>query len=525
MRPRSFNSYFSVIFRCYVCISFFLFATGHVFAQSTAEPAYANMQRAVGGIIDQVGQAHGYSTIDPRIYGTLHGVGQTATSAVAGLGAGLLVGGVPAWGSLLAFTAISAGVGYAVSLGIDALVKWAFPTTTSGSLTVTAPISTGSSTYPNQILYSGDASTFTVASSDYSIFYSRVPGGKDCWSNDFMAALSCSMPSGPNSNSSGLATMSTPDCNCGSTGCMWGKARLNDYGLRSVSVLRPPASSGAAYSDVGLTCSVGTYVRGTVFGDGSVIPDYVKNCPIGSAASRTWSSTGAVIWSECIVYSSVTSSSSGTDTSVKSLTDAAASLTSSQKSTPVGYGAMALMINGLWQKAATSSGYQGMPYVATQPVTATDVQNWAQANPLAYPTVQALTQPVANVATDLAPSVSTQPTTPVTPATSTTAPTATNPSTQSQTNLGPDPNVGPPTLEPTPTANQILAPILGLFPTFKNFSVPAHAGECPKPSFDALNTHFVLDGHCALFEQQRAVIYGAMVLAFMLISLFIVLSA
>ncbi len=37
----------------------------------TSNPAYANMQRAIGGIVENAAKARGFSTADPRSYGTL----------------------------------------------------------------------------------------------------------------------------------------------------------------------------------------------------------------------------------------------------------------------------------------------------------------------------------------------------------------------------------------------------------------------------------------------------------------------
>jgi hypothetical protein len=512
------KAFMTRLVKTFILFFSFLSVTLASYGQTVADPAYANMQRAVGGIIQQTAQSRGYSTTDPRTYSTLYGVGQTATSAAVGVGAGLLIAGTsPAWGSVLAYAAITAGVSYAVNIGIDALIKWAFPSSTSGQLTVTAPVFTGSTTYPNQVLYSGDAATYQPTSG--TLFMASATGySYTCVGNDSMAILNCSIANGPGSGSA-ANNMNPPYCNCGSTGCMFGKARLNSYGNQSQAVLLPPLTFGSSYRDVGYSCTPSKISSNTIFNDGSSVPEYVKNCPIGTAASYT-TNNGALSWTQCIVYSTTNaSSSSGTST------DAASSLTSSQKSTPVDYSTMALMINQLWKQAATTTGYAGIPYSATQPITSADVQAWAQANPAAYPTVEALTTPVANASTDLKPSTSIQPSTAVSPAISPTATTATNPSTQPVINLGSDPNIGPPSLETPPTAPQILAPILGLFPSLKNFAVPAHSGECPKPSFDAFDKHFVMESHCSMFEQNRSALSGFMLLAFSLVAIFIVLSA
>src|SRR5450830_1706211 len=95
-------------------------------AQSTLnEPAYANMQRAMGGIISNNLQSRGFSASDPRIYSTLYGVGQAATVAAAGAGVGLLAAGsLPVWGTALGIAAASGVVGTLFALATVFLVKW-----------------------------------------------------------------------------------------------------------------------------------------------------------------------------------------------------------------------------------------------------------------------------------------------------------------------------------------------------------------------------------------------------------------
>ena len=107
-----------------------------------------------------------------------------------------------------------------------------------------------------------------------------------------------------------------------------------------------------------------------------------------------------------------------------------------------------------------------------------------------------------------------------------TNPSATEPGTaQSQKlDLGPDPNIGSPSLEAIPTAQQIANPVLNLLPSLKNFDVETPAGVCPRPSFD-LYGHHVLEAHCDLIDDNKPAIQSAMILAWALIALLIILSA
>jgi hypothetical protein len=423
-------------------ISFFmLFTITKAIGQTAiADPAYWNMQRAMGGIIQQSAQARGYSTTDPRTYSTLYGIGKTATSTLAGVGAGVLVvGTAPGWATLLAVTAISAGVGYLVSLGIDAAVKWAFGT----SPTSAAPVSATSITLmPGQYFPSAVTPTGTTQCSPLhpSVMLNMCPGASN---GTYMTVCQTQEQTGTNPT--------YPSCVGG-------------------SFATAMAAAGYVKKDVSLI----------------------------------------------------------TTSSPQSLATQVAASTSAQKSQPVSYQKMALLANELWKKAAAASDYAGIPYSVTQPITATDVETWAVANPSSYPTVGSLVAAVPSTATSTAffPSTTTDSTTTPATASTSTPTTGTNAGQASAPiNLGVDPNIGSPSLETTPTAQMIVNPLLNLFPTFKNFAVPAHSGICPKPTFDVFNKHFLMDSHCTLFENQRTVLYSSMMLVYVLASLFIVLKA
>jgi hypothetical protein len=402
-------------------------------AQTVADPAYANMQRAVGGIIQQSTQSMGYVPSDPRTYSTLRAVGSTAAGAAAAAGTGILVSATaPAWATILAAAAVSGAVSYGVSVGIDALVKWAFGTGSS-PITVTA------------------TSTSTAE-----------------WTN-------------PNFSSLPLARyyLSTLHLNCLGTSIpfvdKW--AYTNDAGYQAIC--RQMKATSGLTSD-----------------------QYLVNAGfVNNPTNITTTATN------------------------QTLIQSIAALSAAQKQQAVSYEAMAMIVNHLWKQAAAQPGYAGVPYSVTSPVTVAQVQAWAQANPQAYPTVQALVSAVTDVSTGFAPSTSITTATPVSPATTTVAPTANNPSTQTQINLGSEPNILAPTLEGIPTAQMILAPLLNLLPDLKSYTVPGHAGACPKPAFEVFSKTIIMDQHCTIFEQQRAAIYAAGLLAFTLMAMFIILSA
>jgi hypothetical protein len=63
-----------------------------------------------------------------------------------------------------------------------------------------------------------------------------------------------------------------------------------------------------------------------------------------------------------------------------------------------------------------------------------------------------------------------------------------------------------------------------MLPDLRGYSPSSHTGECPRPTIELYGTH-VLDAHCILIDDNKAIIQAAMLLAWALIALFIVLSA
>ena len=170
-------------------------------------------------------------------------------------------------------------------------------------------------------------------------------------------------------------------------------------------------------------------------------------------------------------------------------------------------------------------GYDGLPYPQSDPLTSADATPWIQANPELAPTVRDFVSPNPSPSSSGNPwSLPANPTAPNTnpaaPNQNTTNPGAENP----VANLGPDPGIGAPTLEAIPTAQQIVQPILDIGADLRGYRPPSHAGECPRPTIELYGTH-VLDAHCALIDDNKAIIQAAMMLAWALMALFIVLAA
>ncbi len=213
---------------------------------------------------------------------------------------------------------------------------------------------------------------------------------------------------------------------------------------------------------------------------------------------------------------------------VKTISDAAADLTQAQKATALDPQIIAQIANEFWQSAASAPGYNGLPYDATQPITAADAAAWQASNPSYWPSVGDFVAPQAAPSGGTASSPFTLPTsaTPVSSADPSTQPsTGTNPSTQPLENLGPDPGIGSPALEQIPTAQQILSPLMNLFPSLKSFVVPSIDAACPHWSFSVFSRQYTIADHCTLLENIRPSLYAAMAVAYALMALLIVLAA
>lgn len=191
---------------------------------------------------------------------------------------------------------------------------------------------------------------------------------------------------------------------------------------------------------------------------------------------------------------------------------------------PINPEIIAKVANEAWQRAAAQEGYSGVPYDMADPITQSDVATAysPENNPTGdlYPTVQDGLNPISTPGTTIVINVdpynqsSTNPSYPSYP-----------PASSGNIDLGPNPSIPEPVLETTPTAEEILAPLLSLFPSFKTFVVPSHGADCPRPSIDLFEKHLVLDGHCALLEQVRPTLYAVMAFVWIAIGLFIILAA
>ena len=420
--------------------------------------------RAVSGVLQDGMRTRGFAANDPRFGNTLARI-SPQLSGVAGTAAAVTVGAVtaPGWASVALAIGIGAVITYAVNLGLDSLVNWLFRSDSKvDEASATPSYSSASSMNSGGPYWWGSYSVLN--SSPAQIYGADGEAIARQINAKNRAYLGLSVEQNPSCSTS----LGGTQYNCGS----WGTSNYR--------------SSGAP-----ATCAAGMmYSGGACTGYTFMVP------PVPAATAVT-------------------------------VPTATSHIPASDYEKQLNPAIVAGLANSAWQRAASQPGYDGLPYPQSNPITSTEVSNWTNANPQYTPTVRDFVSPNPTTTANPQPwglpsnptATTTSPAT--TPNANTTNPASANP----LQNLGPDPGTGAPQLEPTPTAQQILQPILSLLPSLRNFSVNPHAGTCPKPSFSVVGKSITMDAHCTLIDNNKAVMQAAMAFAWAAIALFIILSA
>jgi hypothetical protein len=436
-------------------------------AVASAMPIRVN--NAISGSMNSMLVKRGFAANDPRFENTIAGVSNVLGS-VAGTAAAVTVGAVtaPGWASIALAAGIGAVVTYGVTLGINGLVNWLFHSDSIDQSGASLPIDPSNGiTAGGPYWMASTQGRFTIYGGDpIAIGYQLMKLAVDYVNANY------------NTNYSETATCTA---NSGSTS-------FNCSGAYTFQVTH--YSSGAP-----ATCVSGTY-----YSSGACYP-------------YTYSPGSAV-----------------PNVTGESLQQAMTAVPSSDLNKPLNPVLLSAIIDQAWKQAAAQPGYQGLPYQEAQPVTSADVQPWLDAHPSIAPSVEDFVSPNPTTSANTTPFAipSTASTTSNIPNPTAAVPNAdtVNPaSSQPQVNLGADPGTPQPTLETTPTASDILSPILNLMPDLRSFQMPAHASECPKPEFDVWGSHFVMDAHCTLINSNQGSIAAAFNLVWAILALFIVLSA
>ncbi|MCL2658825.1 MAG: hypothetical protein FWD62_15725 [Betaproteobacteria bacterium] len=432
----------------------------------------SGMQNALSGSIQQKLFKRGFAANDPRFGATLDFVSGNV-GAVAGGTAVIIVAGAvtaPAWATVAISLGVGAVVNYGVSLAFNGIIKWLFSPDPEDATPITVQQSQPSSPIGNGLVASGpywQTSILGIYSGDAL--------------SAIQTAVSINWP--PDSTSTYEVGVCTASVNPVKTTCL--VTRVNKAtGYKQTGY----AAIGANYYESGAP--------------GSCEPGFVYRA------------------SSCISVPATTETQPEVKVTAQEAIDALPEAELSKQLNPQ---LLASLADKMWRDAAALPGYSGLPYVATDPITATEVETWLKAHPELWPTVRDFVRPQPS--TDFPwklPSVSTATTQdPAAPSTPSTNPGASNP----LENLGPDPGIGAPSLESTPTAQQILQPLLDLLPDFRRYVVPSHQATCPKPTFDVFGKEIVMEAHCTIAEDQRSALYAIMAAVWAMTAVFIILRA
>ncbi|MGS1062659.1 hypothetical protein [Burkholderia glumae] len=489
------------------------------------------INRAEAAIISRVAISRGFAANDPRIAATLTGMGQVSTAlnvVSTGAAVGLGFAGAPVWLTIAAGVGILAA-GSALYAGSVSLSR----SQDGKTISATQPL-------PSLPTYSGTAyqGTPPAAGTMQSPFvYGITSLGMQayrtsaCLATDASCAGFPSMPSLTTSGMNFVRNFNTAVLVAGTI------QDVQSFDLYEQQYNGAGGMVGGGTS----TDSLGFDVVGvSVYWQANA--DNTNETLMESRTLTTWKTdaNGNNYKSTDTGVQPVTWWAAGPGVAPVSGTDLSQiypKLSSASLKTPLDPMTLAQLTNQTWQQAANQPGYQGLPYSVTQPISYSDVQPWAQANPSSVPDVGDLFTP----ASDPGSSVSIDPA--VQPGQSSSTSPASNPSTTTgnevnvvntpnvnvtnkvSVDLGPDPGVGSPALEATPTISMILSPVLNLLPDLKHWSVPSHSSVCPEPSFTAFGHSFTLTAQCDLAESNRTSIYTAFAAMFTLAAMFIVLRA
>ncbi|MBA4214260.1 MAG: hypothetical protein C0449_14385 [Polaromonas sp.] len=430
---------------------------------ATASQAAAwNMNRALSGITQKALESRGYVATDPRTYSTLAGMSSTA---------GAIAGGTAATVAAITLAGVTAPAWGSILLvaGVSSLVGVLVQLGVSGLVNW---MFRGDQTV-DQVAQPGQFNN--CASGNTLLYWDAIVGGQTVYACDGV-----------------------------------------DLARQAVHVNRPLTSG----QSTAVTCVDATTVVTCTNANGSANAFRRSGTMSASCGSGTYQ-----VGTACVPYT-FTPPGTVPSATAQTLQQAVTALPETEKAKPVNPQLVAAVANTLWQQAAAQPGYAGLPYPASNPISTEEAQAWMEANPGIWPTVGDFVAP--NPVTSNSPqpwAMPSNPTAPVSTPTTQPNPNATNPASQNPlTNLGPDPGTPAPTLETTPTAAQILDPVLNMLPDHRGFTAVSQTGTCPTPVIELYGRH-TLDAHCVLIENNKSIIQAAAMVAWTVMALFIVLSA
>ncbi|MFZ6864693.1 hypothetical protein ACO0K7_18880 [Undibacterium sp. Ji67W] len=506
-----------------ILLTAFLYDQQRAYSQALPVAPAANfvMNRAIAGVITKTAIARGFAANDPRIAATLVGAGTSLTglnvaSTVAGVGLG--IAGAPVWLTIAASLGIFA-VGAAIVAGKTSLQL------NDGSLVVDA----SGSVPPQPFQFSGYVPPYFPWNDELArgVSIYRLP---DCFSSQACYAF----PPLPSGTIPFQKQPYTQDTRVGSVVFVyWSlnelvqkyllqKKVFPDINFDVTQIYKWVTEPHFETNANGISRLVGVLsverncTRGTCVitqPNGSVSnPGGVTTLP----QTRPWDSEEEHIIIDPVV----------TPNKFKNLDAASPAIPPESRTEPISPDTLAKLADQAWMKAAAQPEYKGVPYTPTQPIVTADAAKWQSENPKDTPKLGDLLRPANNPGNSSVPiSQTVTADVPKDPKPDPAAVQNVNVVNAPKVDLGTDPNIAAPTLETTPDALVTLYPLITLFPELKNYQTPQHISECPKPQFSVFGKSFTMDSHCNLVEQNRLAIASVMAVVWVLVGIFILLSA
>lgn len=167
---------------------------------------------------------------------------------------------------------------------------------------------------------------------------------------------------------------------------------------------------------------------------------------------------------------------------------------------------LAQTINDLMHDAATQTGYDGVPFSDTDAVTVAEIKDLLAKDNGVVTKAGVFDSAFKSDGTVNIPNK---------------VKTAESPG----IDLGENPNIKEPDLGDTPTAKQIMEPVITPLSWIDNMKLSGHAAFCPTGSFEVFDTLITIDSQCDLFEKLRDIAKVVSTLIWAIVALRVVLSA
>ncbi|VVE28831.1 hypothetical protein PHO31112_03528 [Pandoraea horticolens] len=523
------------------------------------------MNRAIGGIITRVAASRGFAANDPRIIATLEAISSTSTALNAvstGVGVGLSIAGAPVWLTILAGLGIvGAGAQMLAKLGN---AEVAIGQTYDGSVSVVRintldePIALPP--YPK----------FETSPAEYALFEKLKRLGANVYRTGNCSAANTRVacheyPLNP-SIETGIALRFQEH-----------RLRIPFQSISELEDLRARWEFEPGEQDPQLRLIETFDEDGEFAGFAERMWTNKHRCSKSDLPNCTAEHEWVTLKVNPEMFDITRDAFHGrnrttSQTIYPDLDAARAGMTRDVLKMPISSESLATIVDQAWWQAAEAPDYKGLPYEESEPVTEEDVWIWIKRNPKEVPYVGDILEP-ANPPDEktvpISPSVRPRgdpfPTTdPATdPRTQPGIDPVTNPDTARDPNKKPDPetdrekavdgvqdvnvvnrptvDIGnrvkvdielgnapetpAPQLEDTPTAKMILDPLLSLTSEFTSWAMPSSNGVCPRATLNVFDASIPFDAHCTIAERIGPQLRQAMLAAFAVIAILIVLSA